>query len=1211
MNTNGITDGTTVDVSIDEGVSMLTGSSVVSTKQFTIMNNEAELDHTFDSFTFLQTGTATATLSSTDSNGDSTGAPVKNITVYKSYVTSHVKEINTSDLSVTNNLVGQGYTALQMNTIFCDVAALQQGMGLPSQPIKINENGDTIYDYQTNQRLPFYSGMTLTQGTNVFDITKYAYFMTDADGVIVATDSFVTCNMLPTTTTSTTVAPTTTTTTTSTPTTTTSTTVTPTTTTSTTAQTTTTSTTVAQTTTTTTLAPTTTTSTTVTQSIPTTTTTTTWAPYDGDFDASDGPAGGSVWSVGMSVYTHRALASIGAPNTGPLVSWGSMTEPTQLTATQINELESKTVGEAPGYWPSGDPYKTGDVNNYWLMAFSETTTGYPQVGEYVWGRHGNAYGVHNPVTVPGYFVLYGDSTDLTDWSNFTEAGALNPSLLPYKFKNVFRVAIDPANGYGYIAEIITEWSSDNTTTTTTSAPTTTTSTTVDSTTTTTVAPTTTTSTTVASTTTTTTSAPTTTTSTTVAPTTTTTTTWASYDGDYNPDDGPAGGDVWTVGNSIFTHKALSQIGGGGSAAQLAWGTASEPTQLTAAQLDNMENQIIHQTPGFWPGNDNNQSGNVSGLWALAFSETTTGYPQVGEYVWGKPSVYGAHNPVTQPGYFVLYGEGDDLTDWSNFTDATYPDNYVGFTYRFKNVFRVAIDPANGYGYIAERITEWSPETTTTTTSAPTTTTSTTVAPTTTTSTTVTQSSGVGNDVYRGQLVTADMQSLPANTTQFIVQSIQGLGSPVPTVGGTLMMNPIQWGTAGTLIDVATLSDVVSNTATAQITAVTVITSSSWLVTIDTGLPSFLQIAYFGSDPSSVASPTPTTTTSTTVAPTTTTTTTSAPTTTTTTLSLFDCNTPGFTLSLASGEVGDTANAQAIYYPSGIVGEGAPIAIFINSTTPNEYVEGSNQYTVNFIIPPGFSNSGNNYDCTVEATGTTTTTTTSAPTTTTTTTVPTQDPNGGTTSSGVVTTGLLADFRVENYGGSGNILNDVSGNDYHLNITGVSYNSTEKYFTGGTQPTQLNEVENLSIGNEFTVEGWFRVPTTLSSPSRYVLAALGDAVGIQLRNNYGQYSPSGHGPGLSMGTQPSYTQAGPGVGTGWNHLAVTYKPGGYNTYINGYEWQSTNVTLSLPNKTGSETYSIWITNESLIQWGQVRFYNKLLTNSEINSNKNGTSTDYTS
>ena len=214
LNTNGITDGTTVDVSIDEGVSMLTGSSVVSTKQFTVMNNEAELDHTFDSFTFLQTGTATATLSSTDSNGDSTGAPVKNITIYKSYVTSHVKEINTSDLSVTNNLVGQGYTALQMNTIFCDVAALQQGMGLPSQPIKTNENGDTIYDYQTNQRLPFYSGMTLTQGTNVFDITKYAYFMTDADGMIVTTDSFVTCNMLPTTTTSTTVAPTTTTTTT-------------------------------------------------------------------------------------------------------------------------------------------------------------------------------------------------------------------------------------------------------------------------------------------------------------------------------------------------------------------------------------------------------------------------------------------------------------------------------------------------------------------------------------------------------------------------------------------------------------------------------------------------------------------------------------------------------------------------------------------------------------------------------------------------------------------------------------------------------------------------------------------------------------------------------------------------------------------------------------------------------------------------------------
>lgn len=130
-----------------------------------------------------------------------------------------------------------------------------------------------------------------------------------------------------------------------------------------------------------------------------------------------------------------------------------------------------------------------------------------------------------------------------------------------------------------------------------------------------------------------------------------------------------------------------------------------------------------------------------------------------------------------------------------------------------------------------------------------------------------------------------------------------------------------------------------------------------------------------------------TTTTTTTAPTTTTTTT-APTTTTTTLPLFDCDTPGFGISLATGAVGATADAQAIYYPSGIIGEGVPIAIFENSTTPSEYVEGLNQYTVNFVIPPGFSNSGENYDCTVEATGTTTTTSTTTTTTSTTTTTTT-------------------------------------------------------------------------------------------------------------------------------------------------------------------------------------------------------------------------------
>ena len=327
------------------------------------------------------------------------------------------------------------------------------------------------------------------------------------------------------------------------------------------------------------------------------------------------------------------------------------------------------------------------------------------------------------------------------------------------------------------------------------------------------------------TTTTTTEATTTTTTTTEAPTTTTTTTtWAPYNGDYNPADGPAGGDVWTVGNAVYTHRALARVGRGGGGVAVEWGVHNEPTQLTAAQLDYMETIVLQDAPGTWPGNDFDRSGDPSNAWVLAFSATTTGYPQVGEFVWGRHVTYGVHDPVTTPGYFVLYGEGTDLADWSNFTDVIDPmsGQNAGVTFRFRNVFRVAIDPATGFGYIAERIAEWSPEVTTTTTT-----------------------------------------EAPA---------------------------------------------------------------------------------------------TPTTTTSTT----------------TPTQPLFNCDTPGFAISLATGTVGTPTDAQAIYYPSGVIGEGTPIAIFENSTTPNQYVEGSNQYTVNFVVPPGFSNSGENYDCTVEATGTTAT-----------------------------------------------------------------------------------------------------------------------------------------------------------------------------------------------------------------------------------------------
>ena len=81
---------------------------------------------------------------------------------------------------------------------------------------------------------------------------------------------------------------------------------------------------------------------------------------------------------------------------------------------------------------------------------------------------------------------------------------------------------------------------------------------------------------------------------------------------------------------------------------------------------------------------------------------------------------------------------------------------------------------------------------------------------------------------------------------------------------------------GELIGNATINNVVSSTETAIITAVTPVTSTSWSLTIDTGLPEFLQVGYFGIAGSPVVPTTTTTSTTTTAAPTTTTTTTAPP-----------------------------------------------------------------------------------------------------------------------------------------------------------------------------------------------------------------------------------------------------------------------------------------------------------------------------------------------
>ena len=102
--------------------------------------------------------------------------------------------------------------------------------------------------------------------------------------------------------------------------------------------------------------------------------------------------------------------------------------------------------------------------------------------------------------------------------------------------------------------------------------------------------------------------------------------------------------------------------------------------------------------------------------------------------------------------------------------------------------------------------------------------------------------------------------------------------------------------------------------------------------------------------------------------------------------------------------------------------------------------------------------------------------------------------------------------------------------------------------------------------------------------------------------------------MTLGFEFGYTPGGPGVGTGWNHLAITYSEPGYAVWLNGTEVLGVgNFRLSnMPEPNDpvtTETNSMWITNDTGVQWGQVRFYNQALTSTEINSNRTGTGASY--
>ena len=451
-------------------------------------------------------------------------------------------------------------------------------------------------------------------------------------------------------------------------------------------------------------------------------------------------------------------------------------------------------------------------------------------------------------------------------------------------------------------------------------------------------------------------------------------------------------------------------------------------------------------------------------------------PNTGEYHSLNPHDLGRPLTHTEMDYNLLY-QKQTLNGWriagSN-ADLTLNSTDLNKVLAYKQITQSDSEWSryNAAGLFAGQLV-WVPveigtvaPTTTTTTIPPTTTTTTTQAPTTTTSTTTSTTTtlapqyisltaapqpsvdegaqiqfnlttqnvldgttvgwtitGVdGNDISGGLTGTFTINS---NAVLYLISVSEDLVTE-GTETLTLMLNTVD--SAGTTAGLSASIDINDTSLTPTTTSTTSTTTTSTTTQAPTTTTST----------TSTTTQAPTTTTSTTStttqAPTTTTSTTSTTTsTTTTTLPEFECGTPGLSLNLVDGPAGSTAEATGTYWPSGTVGDGTSFPVQVNSTAPSIYQEGLTTYMVNFTIGIGFSNSGQNIECPVDAIGTTTTTSTTSTTSTTTSTTTTTLPEFTCNAANVVINdGAVGDSVVAQV--DEGIVNGITPSTYQLGST---------------------------------------------------------------------------------------------------------------------------------------------------------------------------------
>ena len=196
--TNGIADGTSVYLNIDEGFDVITNANMVTTATLTISSGQANYFHSFNSnldynMFFSGDRVVTASLSSLDSNLANTGSPSYDINVLQTTNINVVGQVN------GNNVNGLGYNYSDFVSVMCTTFNSISWDFIKTTGSQSMVVGDIVLDSQ-NQRLVNHVGAIYGGTGSSLDASSYYVFETNSNGEVSSLTQ-VDCSTLTTTTT--------------------------------------------------------------------------------------------------------------------------------------------------------------------------------------------------------------------------------------------------------------------------------------------------------------------------------------------------------------------------------------------------------------------------------------------------------------------------------------------------------------------------------------------------------------------------------------------------------------------------------------------------------------------------------------------------------------------------------------------------------------------------------------------------------------------------------------------------------------------------------------------------------------------------------------------------------------------------------------------------------------------------------------------------